>query len=178
MLEQGVHWFETWNLTTFLAVWGAVVSTGTAVWAVRKDLLDKSRIKVRARLRCIGLRDGDGAPYTASPGMNIEGMDDRLYVVISVTNVGRRRMRWTGWGGKYKEPVNGKDGFLVSARFLPHTLEEQEHLDEWTDLNQQFVNGNVKRLYIWDVAGKEWDVPQKDLEELAADIRKYASFTR
>jgi hypothetical protein len=70
----------------------------------------------------------------ADPGMNIAGMGDQLYVVVSVTNIGRRRMRWKGWGGKYRKPVNGKDGFVVSARFLPKMLEEQESLDEFTDL--------------------------------------------
>jgi hypothetical protein len=172
--EHLLQWFKTWNTTTVLAVWGAALSTATAVWSVRKDLHDKPKIKVKARLRCIGLREVDRAPYMASPALNIAGMDDRLYVVVSVTNVGRRRIRWQGWGGKYKEPVNGQRGFTVSARFLPRALEEQEHLDEWTDLDQQFVKGNVERLYIWDVARKEWDVPEKDMQELAADIKKYA----
>jgi hypothetical protein len=174
MLDHPVHLFKTWNLTTFLAVWGAVLSSATTVWSVRKDLRDRAKIKVKASLRCIGRRDEDDAPYMANPGMNLRGMSDQLFVVVSVTNLGRRRMRWTGWGGKYKEPVNGRDGFIVSARFLPKALEEQEHLDEWTDLDRQFVDGNVKRLYIWDVAGKEWDVSEADMKKLAADIAKYA----
>jgi hypothetical protein len=55
-------WAKTWNLTTFLAVWGAVLSSLTAAWSVRKDLHDKPKIKLKATLRCIGLRQGDGAP--------------------------------------------------------------------------------------------------------------------
>jgi hypothetical protein len=167
-------WYKTWNLTTFFAVWGAVVSTGTALWALRKDLRDKPDIRVKASLRCIGFRDGDGAPYMANPSMNIQGLDDKLYVVISVTNVGRRKMRWTGWGGKYCSQVNGKEGFLVSPFHLPHTLDEQEHLDEWTLLDQQFVDGNVKRLYIWDVAGRNWYVSRRNMRALQADIKKFA----
>jgi hypothetical protein len=174
MLAGIVNWVKTWNLTTCLAVWGAVIATANVIWSIRRELLDTVKIRVSARLRCIGFRDGDGKPYMADPGLNIAGMGDRLYVVVSVTNVGRRPMRWKGWGGKYKMPVNGKDGFLVSARFLPHTLGEQEGLDEWTDLDRQFVDGNVKRLYVWDVADNEWDVPQSDLEKLAADITRYA----
>jgi hypothetical protein len=115
MLENLDHWFKTWSLTTILAVWGAVVSTATAIWSIRKDLRDKVKVKVTASLRCIGFREGDGQPYMANPGMNIAGMSDRLYVVVSVANVGRRRVRWTGWGGKYKKPVNGKDGFTLKA---------------------------------------------------------------
>jgi hypothetical protein len=52
--------------------------------------------------------------------------------------------------------VNGKGGFVVSARFLPKMLEEQEAHDEFTNLDAQFINDNVKRLYIWDAAGGEW----------------------
>jgi hypothetical protein len=43
-------------------------------------------------------------------------------------------------------------------------------LDEWEDLDKQFVNGNVKRLYIWDGAGHEWSASREDMKMLAADI--------
>lgn len=171
---QFLAWHKTWNFTTFLAAWGAVISTGTALWTIRKDLRDKPDIRVRASLRCIGFRDGDHAPYMANPSINIEGLDDKLYIVMSVTNVGRRKMRWKGWGGKYREQVNGKDGFLVSALHLPHTLDEQEHLDEWTLLDQHFVDGKVKRLYIWDVADRTWYVSRRNMRKLQADIEKFA----
>jgi hypothetical protein len=46
-------------------------------------------------------------------------------------------------------------------------------LDEWEDLDKQFVNGNVKRLYIWDGAGHEWSASREDMKMLAADIDKY-----
>jgi hypothetical protein len=114
----------------------------------------------------------------ADPGLNLAGMDDRLCVVMSVTNIGRRRMRWQSWGGKYKHKVNGKSGFYVNARFLPQTLEEQVHLDEWTDdLDSEFVNGNVKALIVYDVAGNKWQASRRDLKKLAADIKRYADVT-
>jgi hypothetical protein len=174
LLIHFAAWAKTWNLTAFLAVWGAVVSTCVALWTIRKDSRDKPKIKLTATLRCIGVRDGDGATYMANPELNIEGMGDKLFVVMSVTNIGRRKMRWNGWGGKYKRPVNGKKNFLVSARFLPKSLDEQEHLDEWTDLDKQFVDGNVKSLYIWDVAGKKWFISRKDLQRLETDIKRFA----
>jgi hypothetical protein len=83
-------------------------------------------------------------------------------------------MRWLGYGGRYRRPVNGKGGFTVSARHLPKILEEQEAFDEFTGLDEQFVNGNVKKLYIWDGAGNEWKVSRKDLKQLLADAKKYA----
>ena len=70
--------------------------------------------------------------------------------------------------------MNGKDGFVASARFLPKILEEQESLDEWADLDKQFVDGNVKRIYIWDGAGHEWSASSKDMMTLTANIKKFA----
>jgi hypothetical protein len=122
----------------------------------------------------IGFRDGDGALYMANPSMNIQELDDKLYIVMSVTSVSRRKMRWTGWGGKYRNQVNGKNGFLVSPLHLAHTLDEQEHLDEWTLLDPQFVDENVKRLNIWDVAGRNWYVSRRNMRTLQADIKKFA----
>jgi hypothetical protein len=53
-------------------------------------------------------------------------------------------------------------------------LEEQEAHDEFTDLDVQFINDNVKRLYIWDAAGGEWSVSRKDMKRLLADAKKYS----
>jgi hypothetical protein len=53
-----------------------------------------------------------------------------LFIVVSVINIGRRRMRWKGLGGTYRTPVNGRKTFIVNARNLPKILEEQEALDE------------------------------------------------
>jgi hypothetical protein len=62
---------------------------------------------------------------------------------------------------------------VISARFLPKMIEEQEAHDEFTELDAQFTNGNVKRLYIWDVAGHEWSVSRTDMKQLVADAQKY-----
>jgi hypothetical protein len=72
---------------------------------------------------------------------------------------------------------SGRKGFLVSARYLPKTLQEQEQHDEFFDFeppfDQELANGQVKRLYIWDVAGREWSVPRRDLKKLVADAKKH-----
>jgi hypothetical protein len=53
-------------------------------------------------------------------------------------------------------------------------LEEQEAHDEFFPLDERFVNDNVKRFYIWDGVGGEWDVSRSDLEKIVADAKKYA----
>jgi hypothetical protein len=162
------------KLTTFLAVWGAILSSITFGWTLYRDLRDRAKVKISARLRLIGKRDGDGALFAAAPNLNIEQAGDVLYIVVTVVNIGRRRMRWQGLGGTMRSAVNGKKDFLISARFLPKILEEQEAHDEFFPLDERFVNDNVKRFYIWDGVGGEWDVPRSDLEKIVADAKKYA----
>lgn len=165
------------GLTKFLAVWGAILSSITFGWSLYRDLRDRAKIKVSAELRRIGRREGDGAFFTADPDLPIHGVSEKLFVVVSVVNVGRRSMRWKGLGGTYRHAVSGSKGFLVSARYLPKTLQEQEQHDELFDFeppfDQELANGQLKRLYIWDVAGEEWSVPRRDLKKLVADAKKH-----
>ena len=132
--------------------WGAILSSITFGWTLYRDLRDRAKIKLSAEVRRIGRRDGDGAYFSGAPDLNIAGASEGLFVVISVVNVGRRPIRWKGVGGRYRHPVNGKTAFLISARFLPKTLNEQEAHDEFTDSNEQFVEGSIKRLYVWMLA--------------------------
>jgi hypothetical protein len=167
------------GLTKFLAVWGAILSSITFGWSLYRDLRDRAKIKISAELRRIGQREGDGAFFTAAPDLPVERVGEKLFVVVSVVNVGRRPMRWKGLGGNYRHAVSGRKGFLISARHLPRTLEEQEQHDEVFDFEQPFdqelANGRVKRLYIWDVAGREWTVPRRDLKKLVADAKKHTA---
>jgi hypothetical protein len=50
------------GLTAFLAVWGAILSSITFGWTLCKDLRDRPKIRITARLRIMGHRSGDGAP--------------------------------------------------------------------------------------------------------------------
>ena len=162
------------GLTMFLAVWGAILSSIIFGWTLYKDLRDKAKIKVTANIRRIGRREGDGQGYDAEPSLNIRGLGNELYVVVSVINVGRRRMNWKGWGGTYQTSVNGQKAFIVSALHLPKMLEEQEEHKEFAGLDKQIGTGNIKGIYIWDGAGRKWHVSRADMKKLRADIKKYA----
>ncbi len=96
-----------------------------------------------------------------------------LYVVVAAVNVGRRPMRWEGLGGYSLRPVNGKKGFSIPTDGLPKLLGEMEAHTEFTELNEQFADGNVKNLQIWDGAGGEWSVPRRDIKKIVADARKF-----
>jgi hypothetical protein len=162
------------GLTTFLAVWGALLSSITFGWTLYRDLRDRAKIKLTAGVRRIGQRDGDGKLFSIEPGQDIPGASERLFVVVSVVNVGRRPMRWQGLGGHYKKPVNGKSAFVINARFLPQTLEEQKGHDEFTELDEQFLKDNIRTLTVWDIAGRKWNVSRHDMKQLINDTRKYS----
>ena len=114
------------SLTKFLAVWGAILSSITFGWSPYIDLRDRDKIKLSAELRRIGRREGDGAFFTSAPDLPVQGASENLFVVVSVVNVGRRPMRWKGLGGTYRHAVGKRKGFLISARALPRTLQEQD----------------------------------------------------
>jgi len=164
---------KNFSLTTLLAVWGAILSSIVFGWTLYRDLRDRARIKLTAEVRRIAQRT-DGKYFTIAPDLEIDGASEALFVVISVVNVGRRRMHWKGAGGYYKHPVNGKNGFVLSPRYLPRVLEEQDSHDEFTELDSEFIRGNIKRLHVWDVAGRQWSVSRRDLKRLVADARKYS----
>jgi hypothetical protein len=164
---------STGSLTSFLAVWGAILSSITFGWTLYRDVRDRAKIRLSAQVRRIGQRE-DGAYFSIAPEVDIAGVSQQLFVVISVVNVGRRRMRWKGVGGYYRHAVDGKDGFVISARFLPKTLEEQEGHDEFAELDAQFTNGNVKRIFVTDVSDRKWLVSRREMKKLVADARKYS----
>jgi hypothetical protein len=164
------------ELTAFLAVWGAILSSITFGWTLYRDLRDRAKIKLTAEVRRIGRRDADGKLFSIEPGQDIPGASEGLFIVVSVVNVGRRPMRWYGVGGHYREPVNGKSAFVINARFLPRTLEEQQGHDEFAEMDEQFLKDNVRTLTVWDVAGRKWNVSRRDMKRLIADARKYSGW--
>jgi hypothetical protein len=66
--------------------------------------------------------------------------------------------------------------FVINARFLPRTLEEQQGLDEFAEVDEQFLKDNVRTLTVWDVAGRKWNVSRRDMKRLIADARKYSGW--
>jgi hypothetical protein len=71
----------------------------------------------------------------SQPDLPVEGALPQLFVVVHVTNVGRRPVKWTGWGGNYHKPVEGRSSFLVVPVDLPQMLNEgASHSEHTTDV--------------------------------------------
>lgn len=161
-------------LTKFLAVWGAILGSVTLGWNLYRDLLDRPRMKVEARLRRIG-QATDGRWFVVNPELPVEGASRKLYVVMEATNVGRRQIQWDGWGGRYRSPVNGRNSFTIIAQNLPKTLSEGQSHSEMTDELLDKIATNVRQLFAWDSRGKYWHVSRRQFRKLIADARKFGA---
>jgi hypothetical protein len=158
------------DLTTFLAVWGAILSSVTFGWNLLRDIRDRAKLKVFVRVRRIGVGPS-GLGFAVAPDLPIEGASAELYLVIRVVNVGRRPMLWEGWGGKYTELVNGKTGFYIVGENLPKMLDERETHSEKTLMTNNWLT-KVSKIYMWDASGKEWGLSWWALRKLKAEAEK------
>jgi hypothetical protein len=160
------------NLTKFLAAWGALLGTFGLGWTLYRDLLDRAKLQVSANVRRIG-RSLDGRYYAIAPNVKVEA-PEKLFVVMTVVNVGRRPVMWQGWGGKYRKREADGSGFTIIPQYLPKMLQEGEVHNELTALEDDLspVSDNVKTLYIWDVSGRPWAISNKQLKQLKQEARE------
>jgi len=162
------------SLTSFLAAYGALLSSIGFGWNLYRDLHDRARLKVVAHLRRIARTEVTGQMFAVAPHLNVAGASKQLFVFIDVTNVGRRPVRWDGWGGKYHKPVKGKNSFAIIPVNLPRMLDEGTSHSEFTEDLHTDID-NVKRIFIWDAAGKNWYLPRSGLKKLKKQIREMTS---
>jgi hypothetical protein len=167
------YWIAMHGTTTAaLAIYGAVLATVTFGWNLFRDLRDRGKIKVYASVSRL-VWGPTGVPlYSVKHDFPAEGASKNLYIVMTVANIGRRPMRWEGWGGKYKIPYKGKEGFVCIARYLPKILAEKEHHSEWTELEDEFDLHNLKKLYIWDGIDGEWKLTLRQLRKLRNEAKE------
>ena len=160
-------------LTKVLATWGAILSSIAFGWNLYRDLHDRACLQIEAKVRRI-VQTSDGRWYAVDPALPIVGASEKVFVVMNVTNVGRRPVQWQGWGGKYHKRVNGHDSFVIIPTQLPKMLGEGE---THSDLTEEFMQKaeNVRELFAWDATGKHWHVSRRNFKKLIADSQKYAS---
>jgi hypothetical protein len=160
--------------TTAIAIYGAVVATITFGWNLFRDLRDRGKVKIQASVRRI-VQGPAGRRYTVKPDFPAVGASEELYIVMTVSNVGRRPMRWEGWGGYYKTPYKGKSGFVCIAHYLPKILAEKEVHQEWSELEPEFDLDNLKKLYAWDGMDGEWKLSWWQLRKLRKEAEEARS---
>ena len=160
-----------WNSTTALAIYAAVLSTITFGWNLFRDLRDRGKLKISASVRRI-VEGPAGARYSIKHDFPADGASEELYIVMTVANIGRRPMRWEGWGGLYKTRYRGKNGFVCLPRHLPKILAEKENHQEYTELDAEFDPDNIKKLHIWDGVDGEWKLSWWQLRKLRIEAKE------
>ncbi|MBI3933376.1 MAG: hypothetical protein HY316_01705 [Acidobacteria bacterium] len=163
------------GVTDILAIYGAILASVGLGWNLYRDLLDRARLKVKANVRRI-VQSADGKWYSVRPDLPVVGASDQLFIVMNVTNVGRRPIQWIGWGGEYHKPVNGKKSFVIIPIELPRTLGESDwHTEHTAELNP--ADENLKRLFIWDSSGKNWRLSRWQMNKLKREFTKFRGST-
>lgn len=131
--------------TVILAVYGAILSTLTAVVQVINHLRDRAKVKltVRKNMR---------SPNT---GRRDDGM---TMVIITATNVGRRPVTMTGFAMRplTKKGEKAIDFYLPDVRpATPYEITEGKYIAAF--VNQETVEfGTVDCWYAWDSTGREY----------------------
>jgi len=152
-------------------MYGAILSSIVFGWNLYRDLRDRARLKITAHVRRI-IQSADGRWYSVAPDLQVAGASAQLYVVVNVTNVGRRPIQWVGWGGRYRTPVNRKDSFAIIPIALPKMLGEGDSHSEFTE-NLNPADENVKRLFIWDASGKDWHLSWRAMKKLKQESQRF-----
>jgi len=142
------------DFTGFLAVWGAILSTVALIWNLVRDSRDKGRLKIDAMI-----------------GKIYPDHTDRDYLVVTVTNVGKRPLLVKGWGGMKRKKASQPRGLMITPRGLPRMLRESEYHIEYTH-DLKILDADTERIYVWDSSGKEWALSKRQLKELRAERQK------
>jgi hypothetical protein len=142
------------TVTTFLAVWGAVVSTIAIIWNIRRDLADRGKLRV---ICYIGQTMGGSAAE-----------DAKRRLVYYVTNTGRRPILVTHIGGAFTKESH----FIVPTRVqMPRMLQPGEYLLEYSrDLST--LERKPQALWAIDSVGKYWKIPRRQLRRLIRESQK------
>lgn len=144
------------DITKFLAIWGAILSTVAITWNILRDVSDKGKLKIDAMV-----------------GKMSPNHTDRIYLIITITNIGRRPLLIKTLGGMKKKSVKGPRGLFIVPRGLPRILKEGEYHIEFANLS--ILSPELEKISVWDSTGKEWKVSRKNLKRLFKDVKKATS---
>jgi hypothetical protein len=136
------------EITGLLAFYGTIVSTAALVWNILRDSRDRPKIKLEAMI-----------------GKLYPDHTERDYLVLTMTNIGRRPVQIKGWYGLRKKRKTDERGILVVTQGLPRILNEAEsHHEFCTSLS--ILNDDLQTLYVSDSADRKWKLSKKQLRQL------------
>jgi hypothetical protein len=152
-------------ITTLLAIWGAALSTITVIWTVWKDRHDCPKLKLTPLLELMA-HDSYGQLHPLKDLTGEEHHNAQCVLGLTVTNVGRRPILITGWGTTAAN--NSVSAFSLASR-KPEPLGEGEFQRLGVTAA---LKDSVRTIFVRDSTGKDWNLPQKQLELLREEAQR------
>ncbi|MFC1655278.1 hypothetical protein ACFL3C_00225 [Patescibacteria group bacterium] len=140
------------NITIYIAIYGAILSTIVLIWNIIKYYLDKGRMELNCML-------GNIVGYRVN--------DKKLYLTYTVTNKGNKPITITHAGGIYEN----KQNFLVNATEIPKKLEHGEYVTIKTPDLENLKD--IKKLYVVNSLGQYCYLKRKKIKKLKESLKKY-----
>lgn len=142
----------TEKLTTFLAVWGAILSSFAIGWNFYRDLNERGRLRVSC--------------YVGRMFDDVNGLDPNKYLIWNVTNIGRTPVCLTSIGGEN----NDGTAFIAKNAKVPKILQPGEYVIE--SMNDfSVLNVKLKALTATDSIGRTFRAPRKQLKKLKNEYK-------
>jgi hypothetical protein len=142
--------------TWFLALYGALLASVTFVWNLVRDLRDRADVRLTAML-----------------GHMVPNPQKKTYLILTITNVGRRPVFVTGWGGWYKNTSDrGRAGqaFVIMTQHIPKMLNEGEYVIEMAENYESALAEDVKAIAVWDSSDRKWYLSKKQMRGLRKQL--------
>jgi hypothetical protein len=143
-----------WSLTAWIAYIAlalAVVSIGLHIHVAYRD-------RASVRLRAMLARE--------MPAF----LDQNPALYLTITNVGRRPITITSWGGAFRRPKHAPY-FVATTQEMPLVLRESEQhtviSGDWRALHEQ----SMKELWVYDSSGRRWMLPGAELKALKKQLK-------
>lgn len=144
-----------WTPTGWLALWGAVIGTVSLVWNIRRDVLQRARLKVT---------------ITASPVLVNGTPLAHEYLVYTIVNMGHRPVTVIDVGGQVGR---GKAATTIAFGYDPliGTLPKKLNHSETCQIGcagVEILNDDLAVLWVTDSSGRRWRVSRRNMRALRA----------
>lgn len=151
-----------WNITTILAIYGAILSTIGVAWNIRNGLIDRARIRVSFQARVLAKL----VPAGGQEGSLVVSGGEEGYV-FEVVNMGRRPITISGLGFGLKD---GKH--LTVPLMLPGTKQFPVDITEGK-AESFFIKGQglaeyrdlIKFAWVRDATGRLYKVSGREVRK-------------
>lgn len=142
------------NLTTGLAIWGALVATASAAVQAYRIWTERSRLRVRA--------------YMATFHERNSGLDGREVIVWSVTNAGKETIVVKSVGGAFSDGSH----FVYTGRQIryPHVLPAAHYFTEIQPIEKK--HAKIAAMWAEDSLGRFWNASRKEISQMQAKVMR------